>query len=389
MMTSLCVNSYERTEHLIKTLQSIAQFARQPYEVIIVDDCSKNPEVLKLLEHFQRQFASIGVTCKIHVQEKNGGHAASNNKAWSMSEGDFIFHIEDDICVNQEGYNLIMAKFLQEHPEVGQVCPEGTGRGEWIPRESATGNYREFAWALGGFFAIRREVFDKIGGWDANLVHQVEPDFNLRVRMEGWRLAEVPGVRMEHLGEGEQHETFKRQAQIVVGVHQMLGKWNKRFVGFWDYDSLWSMSWDDFPPNAMFRRQLASWFASQARKLEDRYRGLGALKDDPNYANAVPAEIREAHAQFSRCELNEKAEPFKYPAHWGSYELVKVIRPGGREREKELITLMKSNHVFGNVRRIENQLRDLAIRMNYALSEEELAQIASKVPMNYKWEGVA
>jgi hypothetical protein len=243
-------------------------------------------------------------------------------------------------------------------------------------------------WGLGGFFAIRRSVFDKVGGWDEHLTHQVEPDFNLRVRMAGWRVAEVPGVRMVHLGEGEQHDTFRRQAQIIVGVHQMLGKWNKRFVGYWDYDSLWSMSWDDLPPNVAFRRQLAAWFAAQADKIRDRYRGLGALKDDPIYVGQVPTEVRKAHDDCARCEINQSPEPFKYPGHWGAFELVKTIRPCGRERERELITLMKSNHAFGDVRRVENQLRDLAKRMNYDLKEEELAQIASKVPVEYRWDPV-
>lgn len=389
MLTSLCLSTYNRTDHLIKVLQAIAQHARPPYEVIVVDDCSSNKEVHAVLDHFQRMFTTqLGVDFVVYIKDKNEGHAPTNNIGWKLAKGDVIIHIEDDIVMPHDGWNLAMGAFLMAHPEVGQVAPEGSGRGEWIPRESPTGGYREFAWALGGLFAIRREVYQKVGGWDEHLAHQIEPDYNLRVRMAGWRLAELPGLRMVHLGEGEYSDSFKRQSQIVIGVHQMLGKWNRRFMGAWDYDNLFAMSWDDFPPNVAFRRQLAAWFAAQAEKLKDRYRGLGVLKDDPHYSDAVPAEVRQAYNEFSKCEINSAPEPFQYPSHWGRYELVKVIRPCGRERERELITLMKNNYVFGYVRRVENQLRDLAKRMNYDLSEEELQRLSNKVPIDVRWEAI-
>jgi len=530
MLTSLCISTYERTTHLTDVFQALARHAVSPYEIIVVDDCSKNPDVFKLILEFKRRFEEKGIRFVAIKNEKNLKHAATQNKAWRYAKGDILFHIEDDIICPQDGFNQRFAKAFQDHPEVGQFVPEGSGRGEWIPR----GPYNEYAWALGGLFAVRREVFQQVGGWDESLClsgdtkipllngtaktirelsagsveglftysldssgrivpgrikkawksgvrdvlkvtldngesfhltsnhpvmlrdgayvsadklqmrcrlaamgtgqekslseksilaierlktqeevfdleidehhnfaigcadgsgifvhncHQVEPDYNLRVRMAGWRLAEVPGVRMVHLGEGEEHETFKRQAQILAGVHTMLFKWNKRFLGVWDYDSVWSMSWDDFPPNAAFRRKLAAWYAAEAEKLQDRYRGLGVAKDDPHYANAVPDEIRKAHEGLKRHRLNQNPEPFKFAGHWGAYELVKTIRPIGREREQELITLMKSNHAFRDVFRFGDSLKALAQRMNYNLTNEEYERLISEVPRDYRWEG--
>jgi GT2 family glycosyltransferase len=382
MLTSLCVCTYERTNHLTAVFQGIAKYARQPYEVIVVDDCSKNPDVAKLISHFQAKFHEINIPFTAVYNKKNLKHAASQNKAWRVARGDILFHIEDDIVIPHDGFNLKFAKFFQDHPEVGQVVPQGTGRGEWIPR----GPYDEFAWALGGFFAVRREVYEDVGGWDESLVHQVEPDYNLRVRMGGWRVAEIPGIRMVHLGEGEEHETFRRQAQISIGVHSMLKKWNRRFMGVWDYDSLWSMSWDDFPPNEAFRRMLAAWYVAEAKKLEDRYRGLGVGKNEPNMVNAVPSEVRKAHGGMITCRGSVK--PFKYPGHWGAYEKVDRIRPIGREREDELVDLMKNNHVFRDVDKLPQSIRNLAQRMKYNLTEEELQKMLAERPKDYRWEAM-
>ena len=381
MLTSICVNTFQRPDWLVKTLQSIAQYARQPYEIIVVDDASTNPDVRTVLEMFKQGFAKVGVPITVQYNEKNLGAARSVNAALALAKGDVLIHCEDDILVPHAGWNIKFAELLAKFPEVGQVLPTGSGRGEGIPREA----YQEFSWGLGGLFAMSREVYEKVGGW-AKLLHQVEPDMNLRVRMAGWKVVEIPGIPMLHLGEGDQDETFKKQAMIICGVHQMLMKWNRRFTGMWDYDSLWSMSWDDFPPNVNFRRQIAAWFASEAEKLSDKYRGLGACKDVPQYLGMVPEEVKKQHVELSKCRLNAVPEFFQYPGHWGKYELVKLIRPAGREREPELINLMKNNHIFSSINRLPKAIKDLAVRLNYNLSEEELNTIVKSVPKDYVWE---
>lgn len=385
MLTSICLCTYEKTERLTQTLQGIARHAHSPYEVVVVDDASKNPEVLKTLTAFKNLFEKSGVPFSIFVNPKNSKHAASQNKSWELAKGDILIHIEDDIVVPHDGWNISMGEFLNSHPEVGIAFPEGSGRGEWIPHAAG---YNEFQWGLGGLFAIRRELFDRGLGWDPKLIHQVEVDFCFQVRMEGLYAAEVPAVRMLHLGEGEENDTFSRQAQIVVGVHQFLHKWNSRFLGDnWDYDNLWSMSADDFPMNANFRRRLAAWFAAEAEKLENRYRGLKELKDDPKYAGAVPPQVKKAYDELVKMRLNADKRPFKFYGHWGAFELINVVRPQGREREPELINLMKNDHFFKGARRIEKQLIELAARMNHPLTPEELNKWAAMVPLKYSWKG--
>lgn len=792
-LDSLCVCVWERPKHLTSVFQGIYNYAEPPYEVVVVDDASQNQEVPNLVLHFKKLFEDRGISFTFHRNEKNIKHAASQNKAWDLAKGDILFHIEDDILLSK-GFNTKLSKTLLDHPEVGQVVPEDSIRGEWIPWPW----YNEGAWALGGAFAVRREVYEKVGGWaeflclsgdtkipllngklmtlkelsklnswdglytyslnlekkivagkinkvwkngnkkilkivfdngeslkctedhkimlrsgdfiesknlkvgdsvmplyrkykkltrdprnkslyetvfvpkydcfiyshrviatskgikmkgkvvhhkdwnslnnnpdnlmilsssehtkihmvspgeahrrglkaaetmktnmawqknvrlglkkvwalhkntaiknslisypiedrvkkmcealkdpevcrlraekskktlagyseeqkkiiwenrsqaskkfwkrrsseerkilgerigssnrkrwermsiqereiavakiknsprpnwwetaseeakserrkkasisatkklkefysratlewkeqkrkklqqrnhkiiaieysdqieevydmeidnyhnfavgfsDSSGVfvhncHQIEPSYNLSVRMAGWRLAGVPGVKMIHLGEGEANETFKRQAMIILGVHTMLRLWNLRFQGAWDYDNLFSMSWDDFPPNVNFRRRLAAWYASEAQKLEDRYRGLNSLKNDPHYANAVPVEVQKAHQDLKHCELNSNPEEFVYPGHWGKFELVKVIRPKGREREPELIQLMKNNHVFKDCYRLPQALKDLAKRMNYPLTEDELQNLLKSVPVDFTWKEI-
>ncbi len=48
--------------------------------------------------------------------------------------------------------------------------------------------------------------------------------------------------------------------------------------------------------------------------------------------------------------------------------------------------LMKNNFHFHDIRRVEQAIRDLAIRTNHPLTEEELKSLCSKVPLDIAWE---
>jgi len=386
---SVCLCCHNRPEFLEPTLKCLEETLEGSCEIIIANDKTTDPKTNKLITDFV-----LRMKTKFFVKSyvtNFGNHAKAQNFTMEKATGDVLVHIEDDILVGRtngkdvvlaKGWNQIFSKYFETFPEVGQILPAGSGRGEWIPREG----YNEFMWGLGALWAITRDVYEKLnteaGVWDERLCHQIEPDCNLRVRMLGYRLIELKEFGMIHLGEGDQADSFERQAQIIIGVHNMLKKWNNRFVGHWDYDSLFSMSWDDFPPNVNFRRQLAAWFSAEAHKLEDRYKGLGVLKDDTNYSGAVPESIRKKHDDYLSCRLNRKPFTFQFPAHWGKFELINRIRPQGREREDELITLMKNNFVFKGVDRLLKQLQELSERGNFNKSEEDLLQMIVKRP---KW----
>ncbi len=388
-MTSVClcthVSSEKRLKDLEKVLQSLLDNLADPSEVVIVDDRSPldkptNDLLLNFAASMLKYRPNIPVT--IIKNEKNLKHAASQNRAMREANGDVLIHIEDDIVVEHKGWNQVFAKCLQDHPEVGQVIPKGSGRGEWIPRPG----YDEYMWGLGGLWAVRKEIFEKIGGWDEYLQHQLEPDYNFRVRMEGWRLAEISDFAMSHLGEGDEADTFERQAQITIGVYNFLKKWNRRFMGFYGYHTVPCMSPDDFPINVFFRRQLAAWFAAAGKKADEALSEV--KKQHPDWKTDVMAS---GASVMSKCRLNENPDPFKYPGHWGQYELVKLIRPTGRERENEMIEKMGNNHVWRDEPELHKQVRELHDRFFKAgkvakpWTDGEVAEFLKGKELEFEW----
>jgi hypothetical protein len=141
------------------------------------------------------------------------------------------------------------------------------------------------------------------------------------------------------------------------------------------------MSPDDFPPNVAFRRQLAAWFAAQAKKLNE-------LLTNPNInlTDKQRTDIKVDMDVLSKCRLNEKPEPFQYPGHWGNFVVVKLIRPPGREREDELIEKMGNNYVFQDIPQLHQQIKDLSIRMGKNLTDEQVTEYLKEKEVEYIWD---
>lgn len=379
-LTSVCLVTHVRNSKRLKDLQSVLTSLINtlvaPCEVVVVDDVSpRKIEVEVMLTDFRRDMEERGVPVHLHFNEKNLKHAASQNKSMELAKGDCLIHIEDDCLIDRVGWNQVFAKCLRDHPEVGQVLPAGSGRGEWIPRGDM---YREFQWGIGGIWAVRKEVFDTVGGWDEVLSHQIEPDYNFRVRMAGWRLAEIPEFHMVHLGEGDEADTFERQAQITIGVYNFLKKWNRRLMGFYGYHTVPCFSPDDFCINVFFRRQLAAWYASEGERIEQ------TIPDHLKGASSI-------HQDMKRCRLNASPEPFKFPGHWGEMELIKLIRPKGRERENELIEKMENNHVWKDAPELHKQIRELSERffkagkIPKAMDDDEVEKFLEGKEYEFTW----
>src|SRR5665213_69517 len=384
LLTSIClcthVKNPKRLSDLTKVYTSLLATLAESAEVIIVDDCSiLRPQVEILTRTFTDAMALAhpDIPVKFVMNETNLGHPRSQNLSMDLAKGGVLVHIEDDIFLQHVGWNRVFARCLADHPEVGQVLPNGSGRGEWIPRSG----YDEFMWGIGGLFAIRRDVFEKVGGWEEDLVHQIEPSYNFLVRMAGWRLAQIKDFPMIHLGEGDEADTFERQALIHVGVYNFLKKWNRRFFGTFAYSSVWTQSMDDFPINVAFRRQLAAWYVAQAYEC-DRVLADTSL----NLSDVQKTNIKMARDDFMRCRMNENPEIFIYPTHYGKFEKVNLIRQPGREREDELIEKMRNNFVFGNSSELHQQIFDLAKRMGKDMTHEQVSAYLVGKEHEYVWE---
>jgi len=333
--SSICIAVYNRPDYLKKCVESVLKNSVDPFEIIIVDDCSPDVGVGEYLNGLKDP------RIKIFKNEKNMGVSATFNRAFDLAQYDCIIHLESDCVIINHGWNRIFELYFDKYPEIGMIGPHMSGRSDYIIRDG----YKEVQWILGGCWALRKETYKNVGGWDENLVHQVECDFALRVRMGGYRIAEIIDFNYIHLGEGDYEDTQARQAVLHEGTYNFLKKWNMRFVGFQEYRAVHAMAWDDFPVNEWFRRQCLCGVGLNSSPVQvilphdpksfSDEKFMGRFRDVMLMAISVQEKFNLLHAEFPQYDIG-----------WGSLDLIWHTRPPGRERELELTQQMQKNEVF-------------------------------------------
>ena len=212
------VVNYHRYDLLHACLASLERSSRPPDDIVVVDNGSQEPDAKQLAERFPR--------VRLLRNTDNPGYAAACNQGWTSATADVIVFLNADVTLERDTLERCVDAVLD--PGVGVVTPrlvrpDGTldhacHRG--IPTPTAAFWYqlrlhrlrprsRRFArytmsWldpltdhdveaCTGAFMVMRREVLERLGGWDAGYWFYGE-DLDLCHR------AGQAGLRIRYLG---------------------------------------------------------------------------------------------------------------------------------------------------------------------------------------------
>ena len=96
---SFIVTSYNYEKYILKTLESIKNQTYKNFEIIIVDDCSKDKSC-ELVEDFINENQDLKIT--LIKQEKNCGQLATMLKGLKEAQGEFVSFIDSDDVLLQD-----------------------------------------------------------------------------------------------------------------------------------------------------------------------------------------------------------------------------------------------------------------------------------------------
>jgi glycosyltransferase involved in cell wall biosynthesis len=243
--TSISVLAMNRPHTLMRTINAILTHATEPYEVILVDNGSTDDLSLEYLD-------GLKDNSKITVirNEKNFGLSIGTNQGFEASKYDTLIHLDDDCLIIHHGWNQIMRSYLLRD-EIGMVIPGTCGL------EIRHDDYVELTWALGMCWGITKELFDDIGGYDPQLMHQNECDMALRVRIAGYRLAGIADFKARHNDPGGSRSDISL-AREHLGCVQFRDKWASYFRGRdWNYGTMPIYLMQHWPPDQEFMRRWA------------------------------------------------------------------------------------------------------------------------------------
>jgi GT2 family glycosyltransferase/glycosyltransferase involved in cell wall biosynthesis len=209
---SIVVPVYNKIAYTVACLRSLAQHADPtPFEVIVVDDGSSDAT--------REQLAQIeGVRTVRNAQ--NLGFVGSCNAGAAQARGEFVFFLNNDTVVTHDWLGALLRCFEQESDAglVGSklVYPDGRLQeaGGIVFRDGSGWNYgrfgdpadpsynfrREVDYCSGAAILIRRELFERLGGFDSRYApaYYEDTDLAFGVRAAGLKVFYEPRSTVIH-----------------------------------------------------------------------------------------------------------------------------------------------------------------------------------------------
>ena len=223
--SSFIIATRNRPELLLDTVRSLLAQSVLPAELCIVDSSDSAPARAEI-EDLCR---AAGIELS-YVHPAARGLTVQRNVGIDRTRGDPVFFIDDDVRLQPDAHEQVLAEYERRGPEVGGVRgtalhPPTTsaplrlwrrlfGMGGWW--EEASGKVRAGFFAetvtdsadvreveaFGGWFmSFRREVFEH-ERFDENLsgyAFKEDADFSYRIVKRGYVLLQTPHARIEHL----------------------------------------------------------------------------------------------------------------------------------------------------------------------------------------------
>lgn len=252
------IASWQSPDKLDTTLTLLRQNTTGEWRVFVIDNNSPDPLVKDVINKHAQQ---DGRVVPVYLTE-NVGYVGAVNKLFEIATTQYVAYCDNDAYVYSHGWNEIMMDLLERHHELAMIFPP-IGTAYPIQRP----DYTEILWGLGCFWMINKIRADEVGGFDTTLGHQEEVDFQMRLRLNGWKCAVTTDVHVVHQAVSSNNPEAKER--INQGIINWVNKWNKYFNGpHVNYFSNNVTRFEDWPINALY---IEEWF-----KLQPEYTNFNA-----------------------------------------------------------------------------------------------------------------
>lgn len=200
---SVSVVTYNNQHCLPGFLDSLRHQTDVRWELSFFDNASRDGTPALI------QQAAMGT---LFVSDENIGFGRAHNHNAARCRGAYLLILNPDLEFGP-GLFAGLLRYLEDHPEQALAGPrvlEGASGQPFPPRHFYPGEGmialepglrgRSIAWLNGCCLMIRREVFEKLGGFDADyFLYQDETDLCLRARRAGYRIGHAENTAVHHL----------------------------------------------------------------------------------------------------------------------------------------------------------------------------------------------
>jgi len=250
---SIIIVNYNVKEFLQNLLHSIEKASSKILkEIIIIDNASDDGSVEVIKDKFP--------TIKLIVNKTNVGFGSANNQGLTIAKGKYILFINPDCIVSEDTFDN-MISFFESHPECGlagckilnsdgtlQLACRRSFPGPWTSFTKVTGLSNLFPASRifarynltyldenktyevdavsGSFMMIRKEVYDKVGGFDEQFfMYGEDLDLCYRIQKAGFKVFYVHTTQVIHYkGESTKRSNLDETKLFYHAMHLFVKK---------------------------------------------------------------------------------------------------------------------------------------------------------------------
>lgn len=223
-MVSIVILSYNTSELLKKCLESIFLHLKGDFEVIVVDNASKDESVKMVKDTFKK--------VRLIENPHNSGFAGGCNLGAASAKGEYILFLNSDAEVKNDPFPSLLKTF-KDHDNVaivGGILENYNGSlqrsfGDFytIPNimtllfVGESGELKKYSdekemeidWVSGGFMMAETRHFRSVKGFNESYFMYIEDmDLCYRIRHKGFKVMVNPHARIKHLGQGSSNKAF-------------------------------------------------------------------------------------------------------------------------------------------------------------------------------------
>ncbi len=234
----LSFNTKEITRQCLDSLvKSISETPRINFEIIVIDNASSDgsPE---MLHQYPNEHGIHNITWKVINNIENKGFVRGNNQGIAISHGNYVLFLNSDVIVNNVNFEEVI-KYLELHEQIGALTIQVNLTQDGIDPASHRGfptiwnsfcyfsklekvlgklpllgkvfggyhltylnlnTIHEIDSPTGAFFLTRKDILNKIGGFDEEFfMYGEDLDLAYRIKQSGYQIIYYPLFTVTHL----------------------------------------------------------------------------------------------------------------------------------------------------------------------------------------------
>ena len=227
-MIDLVYVTYNSEKWITQCFSSIldSDYDLKQVNVFVVDNASID-KTMDALQNMKNSMLEKLASFHIIQNQKNDGFGKGNNIGFSTGSSEYVCFFNIDTKLFKDTLSVLTEAMLHSENDVAL----------WELRQFPFEHPKmydpvslETDWCSGAAFAVRRDIFEKINGFDEALFMYAEDvDLSWRIRCHGYKLKYIPCARIYHYSYENAH-TIKLTQHVYGVVNNLLLRY--RFGSF-------------------------------------------------------------------------------------------------------------------------------------------------------------